>query len=160
MESSSRMRRILRRNYRGSDHLGAAANYEDLVREKKNNSRAISPSKASFVASEAISTEVGCEDEHDTAYLDVSPNVEHPVEIQSISPESGEQPLTTEESTDPPVTRDPESASIPEVVAPGYVPSEDDERIIFELPSLMVCLLKVLKGTFQVSYAQLIYVYS
>jgi hypothetical protein len=35
------------------------------------------------------------------------------------------------------------------------VPSEADERIIVELPSLMVRPLKVVRGTFQVSIIQL-----
>jgi len=35
-------------------------------------------------------------------------------------------------------------------VAPGYVPSEINERILFELPSSMVRPLRVIRGTFQV----------
>ena len=35
--------------------------------------------------------------------------------------------------------------------APGYVPSELDERIVIELPSTMVQSLRVVQGTFQVS---------
>ncbi|XP_051137581.1 BEACH domain-containing protein C2-like isoform X2 [Andrographis paniculata] len=148
VESSSRMRRILRRNYEGSDHLGAAAYYEEHIKEEVDNHKAISPSKASIVAAEAISTKVDFEDEPD---MDVNSNVENPNEVQSISSNPSEQPLMSSESTDTPVTRDPESAPAPDVVAPGYVPSEDDERIIFELSSSMVRLLKVQKGTFQVT---------
>ncbi|KAG0485900.1 hypothetical protein HPP92_009979 [Vanilla planifolia] len=36
-------------------------------------------------------------------------------------------------------------------LAPGYVPCEADERIILELPSLMVRSLKVVSGTFQIT---------
>ena len=40
------------------------------------------------------------------------------------------------------------------ILAPSYVPSEADERIIVELSSLMVRPLKVVRGTFQVSINQ------
>ncbi|KAK6138409.1 hypothetical protein DH2020_027883 [Rehmannia glutinosa] len=150
MESSSRMRRILRRNYQGSDHLGAAANYEDHMEQKHDKHKAVSPSKASILAAEAISTEEGNEeDEHDAAYLAASTNGEQPGEIQAIPSGSGEQPLTLAESTDFPVTNELDSASIPAAVAPGYVPCAQDERIVLELPSSMVRPLKVLRGTFQ-----------
>ncbi|KAL7108777.1 hypothetical protein ACP275_06G135100 [Erythranthe tilingii] len=152
MESSSRMRRIMRRNYQGSDHLGAAANYEDYTEQINDKQKGVSPSKASILAAEAISTELGNEeDEHDTAYLDVSPSGEQPGDIQTIPFGSGEQPFTSTESTDPPVTNEQDSAPIPETVAPGYVPFEHNERIILELPSSMVRPLKVLRGTFQVT---------
>lgn len=63
MESSSRMRRFLRRNYRGSAHLGAAANYEDQNEMKVEEANAISPSNASILAAEAFSIEVQHEDD-------------------------------------------------------------------------------------------------
>ncbi|KAL2233976.1 UNVERIFIED_CONTAM: BEACH domain-containing protein C2 [Sesamum indicum] len=149
METSSRMRRILRRNYQGSDHLGAAANYEDHMEQKHDKHKPLSPSKASMLAAEVISADVvNEEDEHDATYLDVSPNGEHPGEIQTMLSAPGEQPLTSEESTDPPVSSDIDSAA---AVAPGYVPSEDDERIVLELPSSMVRPLKVLRGTLQIT---------
>ncbi|KAL0379627.1 UNVERIFIED_CONTAM: BEACH domain-containing protein C2 [Sesamum angustifolium] len=117
METSSRMRRILRRNYQGSDHLGAAANYEDHMEQKHDKHKPLSPSKASMLAAEVISTDVvNEEDEHDATYLGVSPNGERPGEIQTILSAPGEQPLTSEESTDPPVSSDVDSAA---AVAPG-----------------------------------------
>ncbi|KAL6495424.1 BEACH domain-containing protein C2 [Orobanche gracilis] len=151
MESSSRMRRILRRNYQGSDHLGAAANDEDHMEQKHDNHKAVSPSKASVLPVEAIPTEVGNEeDEHDSAILAGSPNGEQPVEIQTIPSGPVEQPLTSE-FTDFSVIAELHTASIPAAVAPGYVPCENDERIIIELPSSMIRPLKVLKGTFQIT---------
>ncbi|KZV38301.1 hypothetical protein F511_36242 [Dorcoceras hygrometricum] len=145
MESSSRMRRILRRNYQGSDHFGAAANYEDRIDQKHETQKVISPSKASILAAEAISTEVGIEeDEHDAFYLDGSPNGE----FQKTSG-SGEQMFS--ESREPPMTNDLDTAPVSSAVTPGYVPSEHDERIVLELPSSMVRPLKVLTGTFQIT---------
>ncbi|XP_022897622.1 BEACH domain-containing protein C2-like [Olea europaea var. sylvestris] len=154
MESSSRMRRILRRNYHGSDHFGAAADYEDHAVQKHEKDNVISPSKASILAAEAISIEVGNEEDEqeDVAYLDSSPNgMEQHDEFHKRSSGTAEQPLqTTTESRDPPVTNDP-VLPIASAVAPGYVPSEHDERIVLELPSSMVRPLKVLRGTFQIT---------
>ncbi|KAK4487403.1 hypothetical protein RD792_005966 [Penstemon davidsonii] len=152
MESSSRMRRILRRNYLGLDHIGAAANYEDHMEQKHEKLKVVSPSKASILAAEAISTNiVNEEDEHDAAYLDGSPNGGQHGDILMIPSGSGEQPLTSTESAEPPVSNDLDSAPIPSAVAPSYVPSEHDERIVFELPSSMVRPLKILRGTFQIT---------
>ncbi|GFP82298.1 beach domain-containing protein lvsc [Phtheirospermum japonicum] len=143
MESSSRMRRILRRNYQGSYHLGASANYDDHMEQKHDKHKAVSPSKASILAAEAISTELGHEeDEHESAYMAVSPNGEQRAEIQTIPSGPGDQPA---ESTNL------DTSPIPEAVAPGYVPCEHDERIVLELPSSMVRPLKVLRGTFQIT---------
>ncbi|KAL2492083.1 WD-40 repeat family protein/beige-related [Abeliophyllum distichum] len=153
LESSSRMRRILRRNYQGSDHFGAAADYEDHIVQKHENDKVISPSKASILAAEAISIEVGNEEDEqeDVAHSESSPNgIEHG-EYQTRSSGSAEQPpQTTTESRDPPVTNDP-VFPLASAVAPGYVPSEHDERIVLELPSSMVRPLKVLRGTFQIT---------
>lgn len=150
METSSRMRRILRRNYQGSDHHGAAADYEDSMEQKQEKHKAASPSNASIVAAEAISSDVGREeDEND----DVSSNGEPSSDIQRISSGRGEHSLKSGESLDPPVSGGLDSEPIPTLVAPGYVPFEHNERIVLELPSSMVRPLKVLKGTFQVSLA-------
>ncbi|KAH6830812.1 WD-40 repeat family protein / beige-like protein [Perilla frutescens var. hirtella] len=152
MESSSRMRRILRRNYQGSDHHGAAANYEDHMEQKQEKHKAASPSDASILAAKAISSDVGNEeDEHDSTYSDGSPNGEQPGDIQRVSSERGEHSLKSGESLDPPITDGLDSAPIPALLAPGYVPFEHNERIVLELPSSMVRPLKVLKGTFQIT---------
>ncbi|CAI9764807.1 unnamed protein product [Fraxinus pennsylvanica] len=153
MESSSRMRRVLKRNYQGSDHFGAAADYEDNVVQKHGKDKVISPSKASILAAEAISIEVGNEEEEQgDVHLDGSPNgIEQNGEFQTRSSGSAEQPLQmTSDSRDAPVTNDP-VLPIASAVAPGYVPSEHDERIVLELPSSMVRPLKVLRGIFQIT---------
>ncbi|CAA3000073.1 BEACH domain-containing C2 [Olea europaea subsp. europaea] len=154
MESSSRMRRVLRRNYQGSDHFGTAADYEDNLVQKHEKDRVISPSKASILAAEAISIEVGNEgdEQGDVVHLDGSPNdIEQHGEFLTRSSGFAEQPLqTTTEPSDPPVTNDP-VLPIASAVAPGYVHSEHDERIVLELPSSMIRPLKVLRGTFQIT---------
>lgn len=142
------MRRVLCRNYQGSDHHGAAANFEDHMEQKNEKHKPVSPSSASILAAEAILSELGNEeDEHDSSYLDASPNSEQPDEILSTPSGPGEDSLKL---LDPPLSNG-FSAPIPALLAPGYVPFEHNERIVLELPSSMVHPLKVLRGTFQVS---------
>ncbi|KAA8520543.1 hypothetical protein F0562_014799 [Nyssa sinensis] len=155
MESSSRMRQCLTRNYRGSDHLGAAANYENDMELKHDQVNVISPSKASILAAEAISMEVLNEDDEqeDTDNLEGrADDIEQHKEIPTRQSGTGEQPLqASAESRDPQVIGNEDLVQNPSSFSPGYVPSELDERIVLELPSSMVRPLKVLRGTFQIT---------
>ncbi|XP_021686222.1 BEACH domain-containing protein C2 isoform X2 [Hevea brasiliensis] len=148
MESSSRMRRCLKRYYRGSDHFGAAANYEDQIERKHDQGN------VPVLAAEAISMEgVNEDDEH--AEIDILDGNAYDAEQ---SGESQPRPLeTTDENLQPSAEssdaqhagdQDLESTS---AVAPGYVPGDLDERIVLELPSSMVRPLMVVRGTFQVT---------
>uniref|UniRef100_A0A5B7ADS9 BEACH domain-containing protein C2 n=1 Tax=Davidia involucrata TaxID=16924 RepID=A0A5B7ADS9_DAVIN len=155
MESSSRMRQCLRRNYRGSDHLGAAANYENQMEPKYHQENVMSPSKASILAAEAISMEAVNEDDEQED-IDIlegrADDIEQHGEIPTRLSGTGEQPLQVSvESRDPQVISDEDFVQNPSAVTPGYVPSELDERIVLELPSSMVRPLKVLRGTFQIT---------
>lgn len=160
MESSSRMRRCLRRNYRGSDHFGAAANYEDCRELKPDKENVINPPKTSILTAEAISIELMNEDDEqdDTTNLEIQgSDIEQNGGTETRMKEPAEQPLRTSiEARDIPVTSDQVLAENQSVVAPGYVPSEHDERIVLELPCSMVRPLKILKGTFQVSSARIL----
>uniref|UniRef100_A0A3Q7EKN2 BEACH domain-containing protein C2 n=1 Tax=Solanum lycopersicum TaxID=4081 RepID=A0A3Q7EKN2_SOLLC len=153
METSARMRKCLRRNYGGSDHFGSAADYADHTGLKEGEDQTISPSKASLLAAEAISIEPEHEDyeQEDGSNLDSKlDDTEHHGDIQSRMSGTTEQPLQTSlESGDTPVTNHHDVVQSPSAVAPGYVPSEHDERIVLELPSSMVRPLKVSRGTFQ-----------
>nr|GMD65017.1 BEACH domain-containing protein C2 [Ipomoea batatas] len=155
METSSRMRRCLRRNYRGSDHFGAAANYDDQ-KPRLEEVSAISPSKASLLVAEAISMEDANEDyEQETSNSEgrVDDSQLHG-EIQNQQSATAEQPLqTSKESGNPLLAAEPDPTTVhsPSVVAPGYIPSEHDERIVLELPSSMVRPLKVLRGMLQIT---------
>lgn len=72
--------------------------------------------------------------------------------IQTRLSEIAEQPFQASvESIDPPASSSQDLVENPLAVAPGYVPSELDERIVLELPASMVRPLRVLRGTFQVS---------
>ncbi|XP_057507960.1 BEACH domain-containing protein C2 [Actinidia eriantha] len=154
MESSSRMRRCLRRNYRGSNHLGASANYEDRMELKQNKENVISPSKASILAAEAISMAVVNEDEQEGINNIESreDEGEQHMNIKTRLSGTAEQPLPAlVESTDSQATSCHNVVEDPSAVAPGYVPSELDESIVLELPSSMVRPLRVLRGTFQIT---------
>ncbi|CAL9068126.1 unnamed protein product [Musa banksii] len=157
-ESSSRMRQYLKRDYNGSDHLGAAADYEDRlqiklgeesnVHEENNQDASLSKnfaSNASMIMAEAISLEERNEDDEqmDTAISESNNNNQ---QKESFTTEKG--------SIDPRSSGTSNDHSLVQstfVDSPGYVPSESDERIIAELPSLMVRPLKVVRGTFQVT---------
>ncbi|KAK4379324.1 hypothetical protein RND71_001186 [Anisodus tanguticus] len=155
METSARMRRCLRRNYGGSDHFGSAADYADHKGLKEGEDQTISPSKASLLAADAISIEPAHEDyeQEDGPNLDGKlDDTEHHGDIQNRMSGTAEQPLhTSSESGDPSVTDHQDMLQSPSAVAPGYVPSEHDERIVLELPSSMVRPLKVSRGTFQIT---------
>lgn len=153
MESSSRMRRCLRRNYHGSDHLGSAANYEDYSGEKNDQ-------RTPILSAEAISLETVNEDEEQVEIenlnaraSDVDDKGDNQTRLSETADRSVQEALesgATQHASDDDLV---ESSS---AIAPGYVPSELDERIVLELPSSMVRPLKVIRGTFQVSFMDLI----
>ncbi|XP_057435514.1 BEACH domain-containing protein C2 isoform X2 [Lotus japonicus] len=148
MESSSRMRRCLRRNYQGSDHLGSAANYEDYFQEKNEPSTPI-------LSAEAISLEAVNVDEEPVETEDSVSRVDH-IEYEGDNQprlsEAAEQTVqASQESSPTQLASDEHLVQSSSPIAPGYVPSELDERIVLELPSSMVRPLKVIRGTFQVT---------
>ncbi|PNT61623.1 hypothetical protein BRADI_5g17947v3 [Brachypodium distachyon] len=159
-ESSSRMRRFMKRNYKGSDHLGAAADYDDrkllsaAAQSNESNPEGADssltdtiPSNASVIMVEAMSVDDRNEEneqiESDTTTGSVD-QLPHSSSADQQSVKGSVDSRSSGISTNRNLVR---SA----VVAPGYVPSEADERIIVELPSLMVRPLKVVRGTFQVT---------
>ncbi|KAF9613959.1 hypothetical protein IFM89_014024 [Coptis chinensis] len=154
MESSSRMRRCLRRNYRGSDHLGASANYVDHLLTKTGEENMLGPT-ASILAAEAISLEEANEDDEQTENnnLEGTPDgLEQNEDKQQSQSEYAEQhrqvvgdPVVAQVSSNEDLLQTSSTAS------PGYVPSENDERIILELSSSMVRPLRITRGTFQIT---------
>ncbi|VAH35372.1 unnamed protein product [Triticum turgidum subsp. durum] len=158
-EGSSRMRRFMKRNYKGSDHLGAAADYDDRkllsadVQSNECNPKGADssltdtiPSTASVVIAEAMSVDDRNEDieqlESDTTH-----NSADQLQSSSADQQSMKKSVDSRSSG---ISAD-RNLVRSTVVAPGYVPTEADERIIVELPSLMVRPLKVVRGIFQVT---------
>ncbi|KAF7825980.1 BEACH domain-containing protein C2 isoform X1 [Senna tora] len=148
MESSSRMRQCLRRNFQGSDHLGSAANYDDYSEEKKDQG-------APILSAEAISMEAVNEDEEHVEIENgdgMVSDVEQKGDNEPRLSEAAEQTLRASiESSGNQLASDESFIQSSSAIAPGYVPSELDERIVLELPSSMVRPLKVVRGTFQVT---------
>ncbi|KAJ9680884.1 hypothetical protein PVL29_020019 [Vitis rotundifolia] len=156
MESSARMRQCLRRNYKGSDHFGAAANYEDHMDMKHDRENVIDPSNAPILAAEAISMEGINEEDEQT-------DIDNLVESEAIDMEQNgknqpkssgmaeQPPQASTEYIDTPIANNQDVVQGPSAVAPGYVPSELDERIVLELSSSMVRPLRVVRGTFQIT---------
>lgn len=150
MESSSRMRRCLRRNYQGSDHLGSAANYEDYFGEKNDQSTPV-------LSAEAISLEEVNEDEEQLDAENLVPSVDDIEDKRARLSEAAEETVRASlESIGTELASDEHIVQGSSAIAPGYVPSELDERIVLELPSSMVRPLKVIRGIFQVSFMGLI----
>ncbi|XP_021748054.1 BEACH domain-containing protein C2-like [Chenopodium quinoa] len=155
MESSSRMRMCLRRNYRGSSHVGAAADYEDNDASKQDQPRDISATNASALAAEAISADALNEDgEHADVNNRMSIDFdgeqhEENHSRQSVGQESRMQ--VSSDANDAPTTSGQGMTEDTSAVAPGYLPSELDERIMLELPCSMVRPLRVVRGTFQIT---------
>lgn len=157
MESSARMRQCLRRNYRGSNHFGAAANYEDHMDMKNDRENVIAPSNAPILTAEAISMEgINGDDEQadmDNLVESEAIDMEQNEKNQPKSSGMGEQPMqASTEYMDSQIAKNEDVVQGPSAVAPGYVPSELDERIVLELSSSMVRPLRVVRGTFQVSF--------
>ncbi|KAM7260927.1 hypothetical protein ACFE04_026402 [Oxalis oulophora] len=150
IESSSRMRPYLRRNYRGSDHIGAAADYDNQIDSKQDQQNVMKASNAPILAAEAISMEAVNDDDeppendsaNDSAFDHEVPGAENQHKNSgTIEAEPGDAQLVSEQ----------ELVQTASAVAPGYVPSEQDEAILLELSSSMVHPLRVTKGTFQVT---------
>ncbi|KAL1223624.1 BEACH domain-containing protein C2 [Cardamine amara subsp. amara] len=154
MESFSRMRQCIRRNYSGTDHLGAAANYDDQT-DTKSDSGSKSPSNPPVLAAEVISMEIAYEDdEHGEGdHLDVKGNAEEHRRgnEERISGSHEHASRVSVGTNDPRPSNNLEMARDSSVVAPGFVPSELDERILLEFPTSMVRPLRVVKGTFQIT---------
>ncbi|XP_062222527.1 BEACH domain-containing protein C2-like isoform X2 [Phragmites australis] len=159
-ESSLRMRRFMKRSYNWLDHLGAAASHEEQKffcdgaesntcrTEDGDYSLTNVLSTSSLIAvAEAMSVDGG----HGHTVQKETENI----------CSSADDLLTNSLPPDPSFTGSVDSRSSDfsgvcnlvrsTVVAPGYKPSKDDERIIVELPSLMIRPLKVVRGTFQVT---------
>ncbi|KAI0489294.1 hypothetical protein KFK09_029136 [Dendrobium nobile] len=159
MEGSSRMRRCFKIDYHGSEHLGAAADYEDHVSQPKSdgtfiacskNSREASftadlPSTASILVAEAIYMDEGNESEEqiENGILD-SMTQTQPMITETVEVSSDERNAKISASSLDLVQSMPMNVS-------GHVPKDYDEKLILELTSLLVRPLKVVRGTFQIT---------
>lgn len=161
VESSSRTRRFFIRNFKGSDHLGAAADYEDQPVHSNSIEHSdmhnLDASEASFTANlsssasiliaDVISMEEGNENDEqgENDILDnLADNQQRRSSVSSMTDQS-KGPVDSRVSADRSFGQ---PVSVP---FPGYMPIETDDKIIIELSSLMVRPLKIVKGMFLVS---------
>lgn len=146
------MRRYLKRNYTSSLHLKTAALYEEGLAYKasKESSLHVNGSDTFFnpnipcfnsaLIVEAKSTKDTEDDEEGLSINDLDHSM---VDKQKVSSSSVDRNSCA--------SSDQNLVLSTLGVAPGFVPSEADERIILEAPSLMVRPLKLARGIFQVS---------
>uniref|UniRef100_A0ACD5Z3S4 Uncharacterized protein n=1 Tax=Avena sativa TaxID=4498 RepID=A0ACD5Z3S4_AVESA len=158
-ECSSRMRRFMKRNYNGSDHLGAVVNFEEQEvlsdgvesnpchREEEGTrfTNAL-PTSSLIIVAEAMSVDGGHEDAEQTETDTICSSVDDQLR-NSLPPDPSKGSMDSRSSDFSGVRNLVRST----VVAPGYMSREEDKRIIIELPSLMVRPLKTVRGTFQVT---------
>ncbi|XP_020579121.1 BEACH domain-containing protein C2-like isoform X2 [Phalaenopsis equestris] len=151
IENSCRMRRFLKSCYKNSSYLHRAAFYEDDIQHKSMEESYVQRYSDLFtsiiVKPEAMQMEEGNENEDlPRSFISDVKTGSHPVPSTDVHSLDGEL-----------VYREPwapvdEVLVLPaSVLAPEYISDETDERIIFELPSLMVRPLKVVCGTFQIT---------
>ncbi|ONK64076.1 uncharacterized protein A4U43_C07F21840 [Asparagus officinalis] len=169
MECSTRMRRILIRNLKGIDHLGAAADYEDQAMrsisvENSDMGKADDPeasfnatlaSSASILISDAISMEEGNENDEQTETDNLDNFVDNQHRSSSVSSvtEQSKGPVESRVSADRSFVQ---SMSVP---FHGCMTSEIDEKITIALSSLMVRPLKTVKGIFQVTTKRINFIF-
>lgn len=173
MENSSRMRRCMKRNYKRSVHLAATTNFDDhllqLTIEESTPSHTNDP-QGSFkdgsfkdglfsnvfgVMAEAITLEDKNHDdeqeENDNFDKRMHPKEQSGENKQGFPATDKQFVQRSLDRRDSKVYNDRKLVRSASAVAPGYVPSESDEEIIFELSSLLVRPLRVVQGAFQVS---------
>ncbi|KAK9103505.1 hypothetical protein Sjap_020759 [Stephania japonica] len=152
MESSSRMRRCLKRNYKGSTHLGAAANYEDHLQLKADEGSIMNPATASILVPEAMTLEESIDDDEQTETDHFEPNsMRQSVDSQQKQSTDRQHEQVPVESMDSKGSHDQDLVQSQSAAALGYAPCESDERIILELPTSMVRPLCISKGIFQIT---------
>jgi hypothetical protein len=158
-ECSSRMRRFMKRNYNGSDHLGAVLNIEEQkllcdgvesspCHTEEESTQFINdlPRSSLVIVAEAMSVDIGHEDAEQTETETICSSVDDQLR-NSLQPDPFKGSVDSRSSDFSGVRNLVRST----VIAPGYRSGEEDKRIIIELPSIMVRPLKTVRGTFQVS---------
>ncbi|KAK1618689.1 hypothetical protein QYE76_024206 [Lolium multiflorum] len=158
-ECSSRMRRFMKRNYNGSDHLGAVVNIEEQkllcdgvesspCHTEEESTQFINdlPRSSLVIVAEAMSVDIGHEDAEQTETETICSSVDDQLR-NSLQPDPFKGSVDSRSSDFSGVRNLVRST----VIAPGYRSGEEDKRIIIELPSIMVRPLKTVRGTFQVT---------
>jgi hypothetical protein len=145
-ESSLRMRRFMKRNYNWLNHLGASVNYGEQKFLCDGADACHSEDGDSLLSVLRISSLITVDEGHEQRE---SENICSSVDDQLTDSSTPDQVFTgsiDSRSSDFSGVRNLVRST---VVTPGY--KTNNERIIIELPSMMIRPLKVVRGTFQVS---------
>uniref|UniRef100_A0A0D9VJ66 BEACH domain-containing protein n=1 Tax=Leersia perrieri TaxID=77586 RepID=A0A0D9VJ66_9ORYZ len=142
-ETSSRMRRFMKRNYKWSEYLGMAHDYEEhmlLCDGAESNESHKEDGDSPFANALRTSSSIIVAD-----VMSVDPGHEDTEKIENVTIYSSVDDSTSSDFSSV------HNLVRSTLVAPCYSSSKNSERIIIELPSLMVRPLKVVRGTFQVT---------
>ncbi|XP_057852146.2 BEACH domain-containing protein C2 isoform X2 [Cryptomeria japonica] len=167
IENSFRMRKRLKRYYKGTSHVGAAANYEHpkLAHDKDENKDSVMEAENSLVATLPASTSIlvpeksvldECHDDEGNR-SDLEPcedrkdDLEHDfVASENVFQESEELKPEPDNFCAKEMTDNAESPNFGTILV-GSVVMEVDERILLEVPAMMVQPLRLMSGRFQVT---------
>jgi hypothetical protein len=144
MENSLRMRKRLKRNYKGTDHHGAAADYQESEQASTASSLGETPLPAG--APKLAPEEDAFEETGDDELRDQGEREEERGEMSRME--------SSKNSTDGfgssvPVSPQAPSASAAAAVAAALA-TESKDKLLLEIPAAMVQPLRVLRGRFQV----------
>ncbi|AQK73327.1 BEACH domain-containing protein C2 [Zea mays] len=148
-ESSLRMRRFMKRNYNWLNHLGASANYVEQKFLCDGADACHSEDGDSLLSVLPASSLITVDEVHEQIVQRQSDNICSSVDDQLTDSSTTDQIFTgsiDSRSSDFSGVRNLIRST---VVTPGY--KTNNERIIIELPSMMIRPLKVVRGTFQVT---------
>ena len=143
MENSLRMRLRLKQNYKGSDHHGAAADYQEP--EQSSMSQALGntplPEGAPKLAPEEDALEESVEEDsrEKTQEREEGSGEVNKDAAETVVEGSGSSVAVPSQATD---------ATVAAVAA--AMSTELKEKLILEIPAAMVLPLKILRGRFQV----------
>jgi hypothetical protein len=164
-----RMRRRLKRNYKGTDHYGAAADFEDPesshVAAHESSLEADSALLSTPVATGApkLMPETYVYEDGGDVYSRSSVGDLEDRRDEKDDSQLGED-SNVDEQTDLPLLREAvqssvnNPSSISNAAAAAAFVSEPKEKVLLEMPGSMVQLLKVLRGRFQVTTKRICFV--
>ncbi|KAH9311229.1 hypothetical protein KI387_026264, partial [Taxus chinensis] len=169
MENSLRMRRRLKRYYKGTSHVGAAANYEDhkIANEHTidDNKGSIMDTESSLVGTLPASTPMllpekslldeCCDDEGTRSNFETCEDKKDDMEHDFLASENISQASEElkSESDNFCAKETAENADAPGLdrTPVGSVVMEVDERMLLEVPAMMIQPLRLMRGRFQVT---------
>jgi hypothetical protein len=145
MENSLRMRKRLKRNYKGTDHHGAAADYQESEQASTASSLGETPLPAG--APKLAPEEDAFEETGDDELRDQGEREEERGEMSRMEPSKNS---TDGSGSSVPVSPQAPSAAAAAAAGAAALATESKDKLLLEIPAAMVQPLRVLRGRFQV----------